>query len=348
MATIAITGANGFLGQRLVQHYANQRQDIIAIDLKFEKDDLPAGVQKLQLNLLSAPPITITEQLRAKNIDTVIHCATNVPLTREQHLYDANPKMTRNIWELSKRWGTGHFVHVSSSSVFGVTGNVYPDSPPHPIDPYGVSKLQSEQVLLQDDSPKAPQISIVRPRTIIGPQRGGIFSILFQWIEEGYHIPIIGNGNNRLQFIHVGDLISAIARIVNIIPENPAMYHIGTDRFEPLKQELQYLCNQTPSSQRVICLPQKPAELALGLLDRLNLSPLTKWHYLSYAHDFVFTDTAQVMTALNWAPRYSNKEMLLEAYESYKASRSKSYSSDYSIHRAPTKQLLLGTLKKLF
>ena len=51
---------------------------------------------------------------------------------------------------------------------------------------------------------------IVRPKTFIGPERLGVFEILFDWIREGRRIPILGDGSNRYQLLAVEDLVEAI------------------------------------------------------------------------------------------------------------------------------------------
>ena len=49
--------------------------------------------------------------------------------------------------------------------------------------------------------------SIIRPRTIIGDNRLGIFAILFDWVKDNKKIPIIGNGENLFQFAHISDIV---------------------------------------------------------------------------------------------------------------------------------------------
>ena len=50
---------------------------------------------------------------------------------------------------------------------------------------------------------------ILRPKTFIGPERLGVFEILFDWIREGRRIPILGDGSNRYQLLAVEDLVEA-------------------------------------------------------------------------------------------------------------------------------------------
>ena len=52
----------------------------------------------------------------------------------------------------------------------------------------------------------------MRPKTFIGPERLGVFEILFDWIREGRRIPILGDGSNRYQLLAVEDLVEATVR----------------------------------------------------------------------------------------------------------------------------------------
>ena len=56
---------------------------------------------------------------------------------------------------------------------------------------------------------------IVRPKTFVGPERLGVFEILFDWIREGRRIPILGDGANRYQLLAVEDLVDAIVRCLD-------------------------------------------------------------------------------------------------------------------------------------
>ena len=62
------------------------------------------------------------------------------------------------------------------------------------VGPYGESKVMAEQ-LVQDFRKEGSVISSIRPKTFIGTGRLGVFQILFDWIQKGARIPIIGNGD---------------------------------------------------------------------------------------------------------------------------------------------------------
>ena len=82
------------------------------------------------------------------------------------------------------------------------------EDPREPVEAYGLSKKIGEDICI--DQMQNISIGIVRPRTVIGKERLGIFSILFEWIKNNHKVPVLNNGENLYQFIDVEDLAEAI------------------------------------------------------------------------------------------------------------------------------------------
>ena len=78
-------------------------------------------------------------------------------------------------------------------------------------------------------------------------------------------------------------------------------------------------------------------------MDKLKLSPLAPWHYLTYHKPFVF-DISKAQKELNWSPRYGNMEAIIESYEWYLANREKMVASK-SAHKKPVQQGILKIIK---
>ena len=69
--------------------------------------------------------------------------------------------------------------------------------------------MKSENLCF-DKINQGKNITIIRPRTIIGLNRFGIFSILFDWLKNDLPIPVIKGGKNLYQFVDIRDLCNAI------------------------------------------------------------------------------------------------------------------------------------------
>jgi nucleoside-diphosphate-sugar epimerase len=236
-------------------------------------------------------------------------------------------------------------VLISSTAVYGVPKH-------HPIDEtsplvgvghYGESKIDAEQVA-RDFGQRGLEVVILRPKTFIGPERLGVFEILFDWIREGRRIPILGDGSNRYQLLAVEDLVETTlaAAEAQVAGET---FNVGATEFGTVRSDLEGLIAHAGSGSRLRPVPARPAELALRALELARLSPLAEWHYRT-AHRDSYVETAEAQRLLDFAPRLSNEEALCETYDWYLANRGRVGGAGIT-HRVPWDQRALGLLKRL-
>jgi nucleoside-diphosphate-sugar epimerase len=185
----------------------------------------------------------------------------------------------------------------------------------------------------------------VRPKTFIGPERLGVFEILFDWIREGRRIYILGKGHNRYQLLGVEDLVEAILRAATAAEAAGETFNVGATEFGTVRSDLQALIDHAGSPSRLQPVPVKPAELMLRALELLRLSPLAEWHYRT-AHRDSFVDVSKAQRLLGWQPRLSNQRALIETYDWYLANRGRVAAAGVT-HRVPWNQQALGLLKRL-
>jgi nucleoside-diphosphate-sugar epimerase len=216
------------------------------------------------------------------------------------------------------------------------------DMTPHPQEAYGRAKYDGELRCLAWRE-RGLDVSIVRPRTILGHGRLGIFQILFEWIREGANVPVLGTGDNRYQFVHADDL--AMACMLAGERAGPAIYHAGTDRFGTMREALENLCRHAGTGSRVKSVPMGPAVAGMKLTSAVGLSPLGAYHSLMYGRSMYF-GLERITGELGWKPRWSNDEMLAESYDWYLAHRDEVLrSSGASHHRSAVKQGVLRLVK---
>ena len=110
---------------------------------------------------------------------------------------------------------------------------VLPTTVPSPAESYGHAKLAAEWACL-DAVRKGLDVSIVRPRTILGHGRLGIFGILFEWVADGADIFVLGDGSNRYQFVHADDLAEVC--VLAGAKAGPEVFNAGTDRFGTMRE----------------------------------------------------------------------------------------------------------------
>jgi nucleoside-diphosphate-sugar epimerase len=125
----------------------------------------------------------------------------------------------------------------------------------------------------------------------------------------------------------------------------PGVYNVGTDHFGTLREALENLIGHAGTTSRVRSLPVGLTIATLQTLDKLKLSPLAPWHYLTYHKPFSF-DVAPLL-AMGWQPRYSNDAMMRESYDWFLAHRGEQVGADASAHRKPVREGLLWLLKQI-
>ena len=185
---------------------------------------------------------------------------------------------------------------------------------------------------------------IVRPKTFIGPERLGVFEILFDWIREGRRIPILGDGSNRYQLLAVEDLVDATVSAAGADAAGET-FNVGATQFGTVRSDLEGLIAHAGSDSRLRPVPARPAELALRALELARLSPLAEWHYRT-AHRDSFVDVSKAQRLFGYAPRLSNEQALCKTYDWYLANREGLAAAGVT-HRVPWDQRALGLLKRL-
>lgn len=341
MATHLVTGGAGFLGSLMARALHARGERVRILDL-LDAPELPEGIEHVRGDILDEALLTAAMQ----DIDVVHHHAAMVPLTKSATGFArVNTDGTAAALASAKRAGVRFFIHVSTSAVYGLPAAcpLTEASPLVPIEAYGRSKLDGERLVEAARRDGLP-CAIVRPRTLIGHERLGIFEILFEWIIEGRRIYVLGNGRQPYQLLHVQDAIDAMLRMAE--RRRPGVYLIGTNRFTTLRQDLDALIAHAGTRSRVTGLPAAPAIAALRLFDTLGVSPLAPWHYRTYHKPFFF-DVAPTMAALDWQPRFSNAEALIDSFEWYVAHRATVRAARGSTHRSSVPQGVLGLLRRL-
>ena len=153
------------------------------------------------------------------------------------------------------------------------------------MEAYGHAKLAAEWACLAA-ARDGLDVSIVRPRTILGHGRLGIFGILFDWIADGYDPIVLGDGTNRYQFVHSDDLAEACVRAA--ATEGPDIFNVGTDRFGTMRETLADLCEHAGTGATVRSLPAAPASLGMRLSAALGISPFAPYHWMMYSKSMWF------------------------------------------------------------
>ena len=152
-------------------------------------------------------------------------------------------------------------------------------------------------------------ISIIRPRTILGEDRLGIFSILFEWISNNKNIPILNNGENFYQFIHINDLNDATYKSSLISGSN--IFNIGAEKFGSMFETINSVIKHASSSSVIKNVDKNFFLNTAYFLSKINLIPLQEYHFKVYGKS-VYFDISKAKKILNWQPKISFKSLVNE------------------------------------
>ena len=339
MTVSLVTGGSGYFGSLLVHRLVAAGHTVRVLDLN-DVDDRPADIEVVQGDIRDARVVAQA----VDGVDIVFNNVAQVPLAKDEELLrTVNVDGTTLLLAECMKAGVGKVVHTSSSAVFGVPRNnpVLPTTVPSPAESYGHAKLAAEWACL-DAVRNGLDVTIVRPRTILGHGRLGIFGILFEWVADGADIFVLGDGSNRYQFVHADDLAD-VCVLAGAKP-GPAVFNAGTDRFGTMRESLEALCTHAGTGSKVRSLPAGPAGLGMKAAAGLHLAPFAPYHWLMYSKSLWF-DIEHVKDALGWQPKYSNEEMLADSYEWFLANRASTADEGKSHHRTIAKQGALKVLK---
>ncbi|MDF2940645.1 MAG: NAD-dependent epimerase/dehydratase [Gammaproteobacteria bacterium] len=338
-----VTGGSGFLGNMIARRLLSSGEEVRVVDI-WRDETQPKEIEFQFCDVTDRAAVAKAMQ----GIDAVHHNAALVPLTKSgKKFWEVNVVGSQIVAEEALKAGVKCFIHMSSSAIFGAPTQhpITNATPTQPIEIYGRSKLAGELAVKKALENTDVNLIIIRPRTILGNERLGIFQILFEWIHENRNIFILGSGNHGFQFIHAEDLMDAY--MLAWEKQKPGAYNVGTDRFGTLREGLEHLIAHAGSTSKVKSIPPSLAIPLLKFLDFIKLSPLAPWHYLTYHKPFYF-DVSD-LTELGWKPKYSNDEMLQSSYESYikLLSEKKEIGGAVSSHRKNVNQRILSFIKRL-
>ena len=214
MNNILVTGGTGFIGSHLLPVLSKQNLQVTL------------GVRNNSSNELNIPYKIVkvseidenTDWTKAlKEVGTVIHLAARAhqlndqAINPEAEFLRTNCEGTKTLVKAAIASGVKHFIFISSIGAMTTLSEhtLTEESPCHPDSPYGRSKLQAEQGLIELCQNSPMTWTILRPTLVYGAGNPGNMERLMKLIKTGFPLPL-GSINNRKSFLYVGNLVDAI------------------------------------------------------------------------------------------------------------------------------------------
>ena len=307
MKTVLITGGAGFIGSHTVDNFLKKGFRVKVIDNLTGGREQNIIQHKNNKNLLFE--MKDIRKIKPnwsflKDVEYVIHFAgigDIVPSINNPKKYISNNfGGTLNLLEAFRGKKIKKFVYAASSSCYGLAKT--PTDENHTIDlqhPYALSKFLGEQVCFNySNSYKIPVNSIrifnaygTRVRTT--GAYGAVFGVFFKQLLMGKPFTIVGNGNQKRDFIYVTDLVDAFYKLA-MSNANMEVYNVGAG----MPQSINKLVNIIDSQNKIVYLPNRPGE------------PDTTW-----------ADISKIQNKINWKPKINFEKgikLMLEEINNWK------------------------------
>jgi nucleoside-diphosphate-sugar epimerase len=341
-----VTGGAGFLGINLIRFLHNKGNEIVSLDIV--DFDYPNMINKIEI-IKGDIRNQETVKKASKNVDVIVHTAAALPLYKPEDIFSTDIEGTKNLLEAAKENDVKRFIHISSTAVYGIPDHhpLKEDDKLDGVGPYGKAKILAEKECLNYRK-KGMCVSIIRPKSFVGPERLGVFDLLYDWAKDGKGFPMIGNGNNRYQLLDVEDLCDAIYLCATLSEEKVNdTFNIGAKEYTTMKEDYQAVLDDAGFGKKIVPLPEKPIIFTLKILEAFKLSPLYKWVYETASKDsFVSIEKAE--EKLGYKPKYSNKDALVRNYKWYIEHVNEFKNKSGVSHRVPWKQGILRLAKTFF
>lgn len=297
---ILLTGGAGFIGSATLVALLKQGRRVTVVDC-FEPT-LYAAERKLE-NLAWARTFgtfdfhevdirntaAMNAILDAKPFDAVVHLAAvagvrpsidNAPL-----YYDINVTATSAMLEHARTRGIDHFVHASSSSVYGANTKVpFSELDPveHPVSPYAASKRALELLVQTHHHLHGGNHACLRFFTVYGPRQRPEMAIhkFMELIAHERPVPMFGDGSTARDYTYIDDIVAGVLAALDRI-QGYRVWNLGGDRvvrLDELVRTLGDVVGKTPILQH---LPMQPGDVLLTNADltraraELDYSPST-------------------------------------------------------------------------
>ena len=345
---VLVTGGSGFLGINLIRYLRTKGVDEIRV-LDIADFDYPEQNEPWLKFLKGDVRDVAAVERSVEGCDVVVHCAAALPLYSEEDIYTTEVDGCRNVLAACRKFGCDRMIQISSTAVYGVPKKhpIYETDPIVGVGPYGHAKIKAEEIC-RAAIKEGYCVSIIRPKSFIGPERLGVFALFYDWAYTGHGFPMIGSGQNRYQLMDVDDLCGAIWSAMTYPKDVVATeFNIGAKDFTTMKEDYQAVLDRAGHGKKIRGMPVKPLILILRILEKLHLSPLYPWVYETASTDsFVSIEKAEKL--LDYKPKYSNKDALVRNYDWYVAHLSEFAGKSGVSHRVPWKQGLLAVAKLFF
>ena len=224
---VVVSGATGFIGSHLLPALLREGHVVKALIEPGVDTVRWKGVDSFAADIISGDGVSVAFQ----GADAVVHLAARNHVLKEASrdplaaYQRVNVDGTRNVVRAASLAGARLFVHLSSVKAMGEGSDriLNEESPCVPKTPYGISKLESEEVVRAEAGGEGMSVVILRLPMVYGPVNKGNLTRMIRWAEKGFPFPRYHPENLR-SMAYVGNVVAGIMAVLNASPQGIATY----------------------------------------------------------------------------------------------------------------------------
>lgn len=305
MKEIIVTGSTGFVGKNLCPYLEN-------LGYKVTKLSLRDPEWKIKIS---------------KDAYAIIHLAGLVHDLKNasdpQAYYTVNRDLTQEIYDLYKALGIEKFIYFSSVKAVAdsLEENVLTEEyPPNPKTPYGISKRQAEEYILENLVKIGNKRSyILRPAMIHGPNNKGNLNVLYKLIEKGIPYPFASFQNQR-SFLSIDNLNFIVKELCKKEIES-GIYNVCDNSYLSTLELIQLINEGIGKKTKALRLNKKFISFVAKIGDTIHL-PFNTEKLTKLTENYMVSN-AKIVSAMGIGLPVSAREGMLKTIRSFKVPENK-------------------------
>ena len=249
---ITIIGSTGFVGANL-HGYLKSFHELHSISVRYQPN------QNFDLTT-----------------DAIIHLAGKAhdlkKVTNPQEYYEANFELTKQLFDSFLVSIASIFIYMSTvkASADEVKDILTEENSPNPKTHYGISKLQAEKYILNQQLPEGKRVYILRPCMIHGPGNHGNLNLLYTIVKKGFPWPLAAFENQR-SFLSIDNLCFVIQELLNRNDIPSGIYNVADDKPLSTNELIGLISKSQNKLPKTLAIPKKLISLLAKIGDVLHL-----------------------------------------------------------------------------